>query len=346
MTATFLRGALDAPDVLRVELRGADLHARFGSDPEHHWRSWTGSAWEACPPERDRRLPLASHLGELGPAASRRLLAHRPGRRLVVRVEGQGTARVFKGMRPRRVSEMGRRHDLAAQRLAGSPLRAPRLLEVDAERAALVFSAAAGGPLALDVAATGRLAEVGRGLRALQSGAVPDDLPRHDHAAELAVIESFLERVEALGWEPHEAWHRLRLELRRRAPALPVVGLRLAHRDLHDGQFLDGPQGLVLLDFDLLCLADPLLDVGNLLAHLELRALQGVHGADGLGVATGGAALLEGLAAHDAEGARARLAWYRAASLARLALVYRLRPPWAHLERPLVAAGLRCLNGR
>ncbi len=52
--------------------------------------------------------------------------------------------------------------------------------------------------------------------------------------------------------------------------ALPEITAVPAHRDLHDGQLLwDGAGRLGLLDLDTGALADPALDLANLLTHLE-----------------------------------------------------------------------------
>src|SRR4030067_3421814 len=47
-----------------------------------------------------------------------------------------------------------------------------------------------------------------------------------------------------------------------------------AHRDFHDKQILKNGRYLYILDWDLSCLADPALDLGNFLAHLRLRSYQ------------------------------------------------------------------------
>lgn len=46
------------------------------------------------------------------------------------------------------------------------------------------------------------------------------------------------------------------------------------HRDFYPDQFVTSDDKIVLLDFDLLCLGDPAIDVGNLLAHLMEHSLR------------------------------------------------------------------------
>jgi aminoglycoside phosphotransferase (APT) family kinase protein len=104
----------------------------------------------------------------------------------------------------------------------------------------------------------------------------------------------------------------------RAMPARPPVP---CHRDLHDKQVIAHPAGAVgLLDLDTLCVADPALDLGNLLAHLHLRALQG-HCAPGT-AARCADALLGAMSLPIGPAVDA----YRAAALLRLAAVYTFRP--------------------
>ncbi|MGH2949349.1 MAG: phosphotransferase family protein, partial [Solirubrobacteraceae bacterium] len=119
--------------------------------------------------------------------------------------------------------------------------------------------------------------------------------------------------------------------------ALPAAEPAPLHRDLHDKQVLVDPHGGVgLLDFDTLATGDPALDVGNLLAHLDLRALQGRCTPDDAGRAA--AAFLAGYeAGADLE---ERAAVFAAATRVRLACVYALRPAWRHLGEALLPAAV------
>jgi hypothetical protein len=127
-----------------------------------------------------------------------------------------------------------------------------------------------------------------------------------------------LARASTLGGELH--------------PATPVI----AHRDLHDGQFLVRENELVLLDFDLLCLADAALDAANLAAHLELRALQGLASADAESARAAGERLFDGLGRnHEGDFAR-RVHLHRGRTFLRLAWVYHARPRWAGLAPRLL----------
>ena len=113
----------------------------------------------------------------------------------------------------------------------------------------------------------------------------------------------------------------------------------MAHRDLHDGQWLMSGDRPCLLDFDLLCRAEPELDPANFLAHLELRRMQHPTVISERDVAACGEAFLDGFGCGYASDRRARLAFYQAATFARLALVYQLRPRWSKLVDDLIARG-------
>ena len=131
---------------------------------------------------------------------------------------------------------------------------------------------------------------------------------------------------------------------RRVAKELPVApehdGIVLLHGDLHDGNvFLDQRRGIGMIDLDSLAVGHPAVDPGNLAAHFVLRALQrGKPAGDGDRRAS------TFLAAYRSAGGRAEpaeLACAVAHCLHRLACVYAVRPPWAHLAPSLLGHAQR-----
>ncbi|AYD90004.1 serine kinase [Actinomyces lilanjuaniae] len=103
----------------------------------------------------------------------------------------------------------------------------------------------------------------------------------------------------------------------------------VAHRDLHDGQVLwDGTEAS-LLDLDTPVLAEPALDLGNLMAHLELMTVHGRLSLHGLQVVSG---LLDDLA-RSLPTSASRLRVYRHAAALRLVFVHAFRPA-AHTWLP------------
>jgi hypothetical protein len=118
------------------------------------------------------------------------------------------------------------------------------------------------------------------------------------------------------------------------SPARPVP----SHRDYHPGQLLLAPAGVTVLDLDTAAMAEPELDAGNFLAHLDLFALERRPApARRLGEVF--------VAAYERRASRRleprRLLIYRAGAVLRLACVYRFRPRGAVLGTPLTR---RCLE--
>lgn len=105
--------------------------------------------------------------------------------------------------------------------------------------------------------------------------------------------------------------------------------LVLAHRDLHDKQILFDPKqrALGLIDCDTLALAEPALDLANLLVHLEFRCHQGLLHPAGAAAAK---AEVRRTATQMGVDTR-RIAAYSAATALRLACVYSFRPPCRRL---------------
>ncbi len=113
--------------------------------------------------------------------------------------------------------------------------------------------------------------------------------------------------------------------------------LRPAHLDFYDKQILIRGDRITLLDLDTAGLAEPELDLGNFVAHLRLRALQGLA----RGWEIPAAAFIDGYASAASRHAPAgsaicrpvadRLRFYRASAQLRLACVYAFRPCWRGL---------------
>ena len=118
----------------------------------------------------------------------------------------------------------------------------------------------------------------------------------------------------------------------------------LLHRDLHDQQLLLGDDcRLVFLDLDDLAWGDPMLDIGNLLAHLHVithwrrrpAKLERLR-----------ARILRGYAAvagRPVETYATRAAWYESVALTRLAAI-QLRRGKPALAPDLLAEARRCLS--
>ncbi|WNV76032.1 phosphotransferase [Geodermatophilus sp. DSM 44513] len=259
----------------------------------------------------DRRLP---GLRQLLTAPGATLVAHRPERRAVLRC---GDGSYVKVVRPDRLPAV-----LAAARAAARlPVRTAPLLSADPPGGLLRTAALPGRPLH-DLlgtgAAVGACRELGAALAAVHAAPPPAGLPVHDGAAEAAVLRRWTGLART--WTGAGGGDELAGVLAELTggPAGPLVAV---HRDLHDRQALVAADGsLGLLDFDLLALGEPALDLANLLAHLELRRRQGL-------LADAGplrAAVLDGY--RPDRRVLDRLAVHEAATRLRLAAVYAFRP--------------------
>jgi hypothetical protein len=226
----------------------------------------------------------------------------------------------------------------------GSRLRVPTLVVHDPRRGLLEMEELPGAPIRLDLDQVDAFFRIGHGLRAFQGMAPDGRLGTHDRPAEMSLLSTLAERVLELRGRLPEGWASAEQLLRCNVPSRPPTELVLTHRDLHDGQLLVDEGGIGLLDFDLLCLAEPVLDVANLSAHLRLRAIQGIAGASETAVEELSAALLDGLDRSAEQGFSESLRFYQATTFLRLSLVYFLRPQWQAVVPPLVALSSRCIH--
>jgi aminoglycoside phosphotransferase (APT) family kinase protein len=299
----------------------------------------------------DRRLPgLADVLAR--PGAS--LVAHRPERRAVVRLSpaasamgnGHGGERYARVLRPARLAD-----SLAAARHlieSSTGFVLPKIFETDEPRGVVVWSALAGATLHELMGDAQRLVaamhEAGAALRALHATPAPPGAPAHGARAEGDLLREQIVLLEAL--DP-ESYGRVAGALRPVLVALdgPPCGEVTLHRDLHDKQIvIDGRGRPGLLDFDTAARGEPALDVANMLAHLDLRLMQGRCALPAAQAASVSAAFVAGYGASPA--VLGRIPVYRAAALLRLACVYSYRPAWRHLAPRLAELSVAALRLR
>ena len=115
----------------------------------------------------------------------------------------------------------------------------------------------------------------------------------------------------------------------------------IAHRDFYDKQVLYSENRTTLIDCDNIAIADPALDYGNFVAHLELRKLQHPEAEDN--IEKGRKAFMENYEIPD-EGFIARSYWWTAATFLRLAALYALRPRWRSLAPGILDKAVATLN--
>lgn len=289
-------------------------------------------------------------------ARGSQLLIHRYGRRAVLRhVHPDGQSTFTKVVRQGKAPALARTHSLAEKLPETTGITVPRLLRQDS--GSITLSAVAGTDLhrlgraaAADMPGTGSAAQAGwEAAWRLFPGTWPHfaeaprgALPFHTAEDECRTVAQWAGHadahgaLQAAGTSLGDAVERVNLMLLATPAQAPV----LCHRDLHDKQILVGSRegGLGLIDFDTLSTAEPALDLGNLLAHVEFRYWQGL--------------LLRAAATH-AEGRileaadslcvdPARLQAYRVAAAVRIACVYAFRPPY----RPLAHDWFAHILGR
>ncbi|MCP5151179.1 MAG: phosphotransferase [Chromatiales bacterium] len=266
------------------------------------------------------------------------LLAHRLGKRCVVRVRGDGAGGprsvVVKGYR----TGSGRATvaDGLARRLRDGGLdgrggvRVPRPLGVveDMEAAVMEDLPDDGGAwLARGDESVAHAA--GRALAALHASPVQVEA-WHGPDAERTVVDRFAALLATARPELALRVGRSLVQARLALAALAPGEVRLAHRDYHEKQITNDAEGAVIYDFDTVCMADPALDLGNFLAHVTLAALR--HPIDEAAVA---AAFLDGYGVPDRALAR-RVSTYRSVSCLRLACVHGLAVGGDALARGLL----------
>ena len=308
----------DADGSRRITVEGSDQAGRIraGRVLLHEGRD---PRVQLSPSGVDRRLPQLAAATALGP-----LVSHRLGKRAVIR----GRVSYLKVVRPGQAEDVAARAETGRRLAARAGLAAPQVLDVT--DGTVEFAVLPGRTLHV-LGAGADLADWrlwwtswSRAWPALVDGPTAG-LPTHDAAREAVTLSRWAARAEAFGAFPAHLLPGYRRQVRdvvdelRRGPATPLA---VAHRDLHDKQILAHGDRLGLLDFDTAALAEPALDLANLLVHVDLRRRQGrwstAH-ADLAGAAIRQTAQLMGVPTR-------RLACYAAATRLRLAALYAFRP--------------------
>ncbi len=294
------------------------------------WCAWQGEAWNELRLEQDLELPFSSTWLAHAQAGAQ-LLAWRPGRRAVARLvarEQKSSSVVVKAFRRK-----GLEAKLARQREVWDHVRragvtVPDWIGAHTDDALVMFQDLGQTRPRLRAADDALFHDLGTCVAAWQARPAPPAVPTHSASDELQAIDALAHKVLAIRGALPEHFQPLRDELGSKVLAQAAGPQVLTHRDLHDGQLLSFAGRLAILDFDLACCADAALDLANLSAHLELRALQGVCTVDMAQALQ--AALLAGYGDGGAQFSK-RLDLWRRATYLRLALVHALRPPWSAL---------------
>lgn len=279
---------------------------------------------DLCAHGTDRKLPALASAAALGP-----VVAHRYGKRAVVR----GSRSFLKVVRPGAAAPVRERAEHGRLLASHAGLGAPAVLSSTDD--VVEFGVLPGRTLH-DL---GGQVDLGR-WRAWWGGwasawpqlatGIRTGLPTHDAAREADTLQQWAQRAETFRTLPASALWAYRRQVRTTVDRLrtgPAQQLVVAHRDLHDKQLLAHDGGLGVLDFDTAALAEPALDLANLLVHIRLRQDQGLWPA-GHGAAAENAVLTV-VAALGVSGDR--LAAYAESTRLRLAALYSFRPRYRAL---------------
>lgn len=204
--------------------------------------------------------PLLEDL--LGSPIKIEVLKDKPGRRRTMRARGPHGTAIVKQYASDRAPVVAAR----LQALADGPSEpvVPAVLGCDADAHVIVLSDFRGTPFSQDLGAAG---SVGRALGAWHAswaGLRPAPLSDHTPARELAALDRWVAGADP---SPAEA----AVAIRRRLADVTWTSATVVHRDLYEEQILIGPT-VGLIDLDDAALGPAELDLGNLLAHLQLLA--------------------------------------------------------------------------
>lgn len=156
-------------------------------------------------------------------------------------------------------------------------------------------------------------------------------LPTHTARDECRTVARWVNKAqefEALPVEPARLQRASSQVARLLISGAPQAAV-LSHRDLHDKQLLFNPDSgaIGMIDCDTVAVAEPALDLANLLVHVDFRRAQGVYSP--AAAQTAHRSVLRAAATMGVSDARLRA--YAAATRLRLACLYAFRPQYQAL---------------
>lgn len=336
---------LQAEQVRRVAVtsRGS-LQIEVAEGDNHRFFVYQGNDLTELQVENESKIPLAAKLSRADFTNDHVIISYRPGRRIVLGPVRDQQAVLLKGYKKHKAAQAAKNYAVALSACEQGGFDIPELLRYEAQDDYLVMARHKGQPPVIAMDTVGTWKDIGAGLRCFQQANVTDMLSAFSPHDELMVLDERARRFLMCIPSLPEGWLAAREQLQKMASGLPPAQTGLTHRDLHDRQFLVVGKTISLLDFDLVCVADVALDPANLLAHMQLRVLQGQDESGHLALTACRDALLSGLGRQEEPGFEKRLWFYQATTFYRLALLYALRPRWSHLSASLIAGGNRCID--
>lgn len=264
------------------------------------------------------------------------LIRYKPARKALLRVPWEGgpvDAAYVKVLSDDRGAMLAR----AAESLTFGGLRTPQVLAHQVEDRVIVHEAIAGVPLS---ALRGTqdycdaMAPAAEALARLHASNVPE-LFAHTLAVEVSVVRIACETVRTLSPPLAARMDTLAMEVTDALLAEPEREATL-HGDFYDDQVLVDGGELAVIDLDEIRRGHPLIDVGNMLAHLTVADARGVPMAEARGAF---------LAASE-YGDEAALPGFETAALLKLAVgpFRRLEADWPEAMERIVVCAESCLR--
>lgn len=335
-------------------------------DPKLRQRLYRATRPDLAGPLLARRLPVFSKKGQeqLLSVQGIQVLKYKPGRRCVLAYELIGQTRRGGVQTQHQVigkvyrDERGERLFRLQQALwndgfgphAPDRIHVPRALAYIPEMRMLVQERVTGATLNALVTAPGLRARIVRsaeGLAKLHNTCwtIGEPLSSYLLVDELANLVHFTHELAQMRPQSAAAVSEVAEALRTWAQRLPALDAPTPiHRDFYYSQVLfDGPR-LVLIDFDLFALGDPVIDVANFIAHLHFLGLDRLGDLDALAAEV--PAFIEAYARYRPvdEAFLRRAAFYQAATFFRLLHVVAPRPGLAQHFDALYHRTLACLE--
>ena len=336
---------LDQRQVRRVAVeRKGTLHFEVHEAGKQRFFVYQSNELRELQPVNDLKIPLVAKLHECDFEAQHTIISYRPGRRIVLGPRSGEFGDIVKGYKKHKAAQAAEKYAIALSACEHDGFDVPELLQIDTDNDCLVMAKQVGQAPEIKAGADYIWTGIGSHLQLFQRSPASGGLPEFSYLDELAVLDERERRFILCMPALPGRWQPGRERLEDAAMNLPPTVKGLAHRDLHDGQFIVAGKVISLLDFDLLCIADVALDAANLLAHMKLRTLQGQQQCGGSALSVCSHAFLRGLDRLEETGFEQRLLFYQATTYYRLALLYALRPRWVHLTGVLIIEGEKCIK--
>ncbi len=316
-------------------------------------RAWardllTGNPIHLSPEDPDLGIEVSSSdvpnvLGDIEGLRDWKVLGHRPGKRLTLQVESasdgdqEPNLQIVKVYKGKRVERLHRNLTHLERVWGGSRTGLPKILRSDSKRGSIHLCHVPGRSYLERLVSSSASDSFPAGL-ALASlhRCAPIDAVTHSRSDEFVLIRNLAGRLDRYDSSIGQRIEEALLIVEKEAGGIPEGDPVLAHRDFYDKQIIVSPQGLSILDWDMLTNAPAALDVGNFLAHLRLRALQGRIRESC--AERERARFLRGYESGGSCPSSEEIGLFENLSLIRLAGVYSLRPRWSALPEQLLGA--------